>query len=435
MTRFSRDCQWVVEDSHHLIRKQMIPQQKGASTSMNGRRLGTCRILLVALVATAGMTSIQQSAARTTRTIDVPEDAPTLAAAIAAAAAGDTIVLEAGTYSPSVTVPGTKHGLTIRGVDRNQVIFDGRGTHDSAITVRANGVTVENLSAHSYRGNVFYWDEVDGFNARYLTVWNIQGYGVYAEHSTGGIIAHDYVSGAADAAYYIGECRPCNSVIEHVVARLSAVGYSGTNASGGLVIRDSVWDRNATGIIPNSYANEEHPPQQDSTIVRNLVTGSGSVPVPLHTALAGFYGIGIAIAGGRTNRIAGNTVSRSARYGIAVFPTDYWLPIDPRPRPSGRHKPWNPVGNTVTGNRVGGSKIADLALAGGSHNCFTHNAAVTSAPSKLLRTGGCTSTGSALVARDLTQPIRTMMDRAFRRFPPPSFESMPVPPAQPSMPE
>ena len=402
---------------------------------MKGRVLGTYRILLVALVVTAGMTSVQQTAARTARTIDVPKDAPTLAAAIAAAAAGDTIVLEAGTYSPSVTVPRTKPGLTIRGVDRSHVVFDGRGTYDSAITVRANGVTVENLSAHSYRGNVFYWDDVDGFNARYLTVWNIQGYGVYAEHSTGGIIAHDYVSGAADAAYYIGECKPCNSVIEHVVGRLSAVGYSGTNASGGLVIRDSVWDRNGTGIIPNSYANEEHPPQEDATIVRNAVTGSGTVPVPLHTPLAGFYGIGIAIGGGRTNRIAGNTVSRSARYGIAVFPTEFWLPVDPRPRPPGRHKPWNPVDNTVTGNRVSGSKLADLALAAGSHNCFKHNAAATSAPSTLLRFGGCTSTGSSRVEHELTQPIRAMMDRAFRRFPPPSFESMPVPPPQPSMPE
>ena len=72
---------------------------------MKGRRSVSCRMFLVALAATAGMTSIQQAAAGTTRTIDVPGDAPTLAAAIEAAAAGDTIVLEAGTYSPSVTVP------------------------------------------------------------------------------------------------------------------------------------------------------------------------------------------------------------------------------------------------------------------------------------------------------------------------------------------
>ena len=48
----------------------------------------------------------------------------------------------------------------------------------------------------------------------------------------GGLVENDYVSGAADAAYYIGECNACRSTIRHVVARLSAVGYSGTNASG-----------------------------------------------------------------------------------------------------------------------------------------------------------------------------------------------------------
>src|SRR4051794_36204281 len=57
-----------------------------------------------------------------------------------------------------------------------------------------------------------------------------------------GVVDHDYVSGAADAAYYVGECRPCRATIAHVVARLSAVGYSGTNATG-VTIRDSLWDR------------------------------------------------------------------------------------------------------------------------------------------------------------------------------------------------
>ena len=114
------------------------------------------------------------------------------------------------------------------------------------------------------------------------------------------MLDHDYVSGAADAAYYIGECRPCDALVANVVATLSAVGYSGTNASD-VVIRDSVWDRNGAGILPNTYANEALPPQARTTIVRNTVSAQRPGAVPIHTALAGFVGIGIALAGGNEN--------------------------------------------------------------------------------------------------------------------------------------
>jgi hypothetical protein len=220
-------------------------------------------------------------------------------------------------------------------------------------------------------------------------------------------------------------------VIRNVVARLSAVGYSGTNASGELVIRDSRWDRNGASILPNSYANKADPPQENASIVRNVVTGSGTIPVPLHTPLAAFWGIGIGIAGGRGNWVAGNTVSSSARYGIALFPTEYWIPLDPRPRPPGTHAPWQAESNRVTGNRVAGSRLADLALAGGRLNCFSRNAAATSAPEGLR---GCRGSGDPAVAAQLTGPLRPMLRRAYSRFPPPPFDSMPQPPPQPTLP-
>ena len=102
----------------------------------------------------------------------------------------------------------------------------------------------------------------DHYRASYLTAWNVRGYGIYVEDSEHGVIDHSFVSGAADAAYYVGECRPCDATITRVVARLSAVGYSGTNATG-VVVRDSVWDRNGAGILPNSYANEAFRPKRE----------------------------------------------------------------------------------------------------------------------------------------------------------------------------
>jgi hypothetical protein len=196
--------------------------------------------------------------------IHVPQDVPTLQLAIARARPGDAIVLDAGIYPGGNVVPAAKHDITIRGVDRNKVLLDGADKRKNGIVVRADGVSILNLSAHNFLENALYWEGGDRFRASYVTAWNVRGYGIYVEDGEQGVLDHDYVSGAADAAYYVGECRPCRATISRVVATLSAVGYSGTNATG-VVIRDSLWDRNGAGILPNTYANEALPPQARTT--------------------------------------------------------------------------------------------------------------------------------------------------------------------------
>jgi hypothetical protein len=366
--------------------------------------------------------------------IRVPDDAATLQAAVAQATPGDEIVLAAGTYPGGVVVPEAKHDLTIRGVDRNAVVLDGADRRKNGIVVHADGVSILNLSAHNFTENALYWDGADRFRASYVTVWNVGEYGVYVEDGEHGRVDHAYVSGAARAAYYVGECRPCDARIARVVARLSAIGYSGTNATG-VDIRNSTWDRNGAGIVPNTYANEALPPQERATIMRNTVTRSGRAAVPIKTALAGFIGIGIAIAGGNANFVAANRVTGSERFGIAVFPTARFVDFSGGPEPG---PPWRPRGNTVWLNTVRGSGQADLALAAGvgRRNCFTRNRAARSAPRDLPRRTctGPSSTGDALVAKELTRPVRVMMRETIRRRQPPSYTSMPAPPAQPSMP-
>src|SRR5262245_54243662 len=314
--------------------------------------------------------------------IHVRQDVPTLQLAIARARAGDTIVLDAGRYPGGNVVPPTKHDVSITGIDRNQVVLDGADTRKNGIVVHADGVSILNMSAHNFLQNAFYWQGADHYRPSYLTAWVVQCYAIYTVDGEQGVLDHDYVSGAADAAYYVGECKPCGATISHVVARLSAVGYSGTNATN-VVIRDSIWDRNGAGIVPNTYANEALPPQEHASIARNTVMGSGRAAVPINTALAGFIGIGIAIAGGNENTIAGNRVTRSERYGIAVFPTARYVVFDPgTPEPG---PPWRPRGNHVSHNVVTGSGRADLLLAhgAGSGNCFTANRVSRTAPRNL----------------------------------------------------
>jgi hypothetical protein len=397
------------------------------------RTLGLAVLAASAWALAAPDASTSPAASRSV--IRVPEDAPTLQLAIDSSRPGDTIVLAAGTYPGGNVVPKRKHDITIRGVDRNAVVLDGADRRQNGILVRADGVSILNLSAHNFLENAFYWGDADRFRASYLTAWNVRGYGIYAEDSEHGVLDHDYVSGAADAAYYVGECKPCDATISQVVAQLSAVGYSGTNATG-VVIRDSLWKGNGAGIVPNTYGNEALPPQSRTTIVGNRVANSGLASVPIRTALAGFIGIGIAIAGGNQNVVAHNRVLQSERYGIAVFPTARVVAFDPTlPEPG---PPWRPQGNRVSLNVVQGSRWSDLALAEGSGkgNCFVANRVRRTLPRRLQAPTcrGASSAGDATVAAVLTRPVRVMYRDALRRRHPPSYASLPAPPPQRNMP-
>jgi hypothetical protein len=358
--------------------------------------------------------------------IRVPADEPTPAAALRAAAPGDTILLAPGSYPGGLTVPRSLHDLTIRGEDRNGVVFDGRDRGSNGITIAADGVTVENLTVHSFPGNGVLWHGVSGYTAMYVTVWNVGGYGIYAVGSDDGRIFRSFVSGAGDAAFYVGECHPCDAELDRDTAVRSGIGFSATNAGGNLLVHRSVFDRNGTGILPNSYDDEARPPQREAMFRDNMVVGSGTVPTPATDPVDGLIGIGIGIAGGMDDVVGDNVVAGSSRYGIAVFAT---VETDRRT--------WRPSGNRVTGNTVRASGIADLALAEGAAagNCFEDNAAATTAPTDLERTHGCGRTtapgGDAAVSAQLEITTPEAYSRSGDH---PPYAEMPAPGPQPQEP-
>jgi parallel beta-helix repeat protein len=359
-------------------------------------------IRLLSLLAVVGSAALLPTMSAAAGQIRVPQDQQDLQAAIEAARPGDVILLDRGTYPGDVVVPEEVHDITIRGVDRNAVVFDGGDVRENAIHIEGDGVTLENMTAHNFQGNGFFWEGVERFIGRYLTVYNVGIYGIYAIESHGGLFEHSLVSGAADAAFYVGECSPCDTMLTDLTARLSAVGYSGTNTNGHVIVQNSRWELNGVGILPNSYdVGIAPPPQRGSAFIGNVVLGSGTVDVPLNTPLRGFRGIGIGIAGGSDNVVENNTVENSARYGIAVFST-----VD-------AENTWMPEGNRVTSNRVRGSGTADLAFAAGSgaSNCFEKNRHETTVPTDL--DGPCVPAlvGSQDVADELVLPPPELAER------------------------
>jgi plastocyanin len=307
----------------------------------------------------------------------VPQDYPTIQNGVDAANPGDLVLIDKGEYDEAVFV--TTPSVTLRGVDRNAVILDGKFELGTGIMVGGNGVAIENMTARNYTLNGFFWTGVKGFRGSYLTAYNNGDYGIYAFGSTDGLFEHSFASGSPDSAFYVGQCAPCQVVLNDVIGNYSGLGYSGTNSSGDMYVLNSRFEHNRSGISTTTFDIELNPPGRDTTIAGNVVSDSG-----LDNEAAGFYatetlaGQGIALVGTHNNRVEHNLVIRSRNNGILVLPL-----LD-------RHY-WPSTGHVVRHNTVLGSGRADLAAGGFGTigNCFSGNVYRTSLPWGLEFLNGC----------------------------------------------
>ncbi|MGI9185939.1 MAG: right-handed parallel beta-helix repeat-containing protein, partial [Gaiellales bacterium] len=372
------------------------------------------------------------------RTIRVPADQGTIQQGVRAARPGDIVLIAPGVYPESVHVSAA--GITVRGEDRNRVILDGGDRKQNGFWVTADGVAIENLTVRHFTNNGVLFtrmgedlleqvetedggdnatrDTVDpskdllsGYRASYVTAYDNGLYGLYAFASTNGIFEHTYASGHPDSGYYVGQCKPCNAVLRDVTAERNAIGYEGTNASGGVYVIESLFTRNRLGITPNSQDAERLAPQEDTVIAGNRVIDNGDPDTP--EIDDGYFGGGILIGGGERNVVVRNLVMDNPDTGIGVYTL-------------GRYQP---NGNRVEGNVATGNGV-DLAFAPvgtteTAGNCFTGNTFRTSLPKRIEQVLPC---GAKATLTVFPKPPRTPA--------PPGIDylDVPAPPDQPTMP-
>ncbi|MDG2211166.1 MAG: right-handed parallel beta-helix repeat-containing protein [Acidimicrobiales bacterium] len=361
----------------------------------------------------------------------VPDDYATIQDAVDDAVPGDLILIAPGTYYESVIVE--TDDIVIRGLDRNEVIIDGQHERPNGFIVFSDGVAIENLTSHSHTSNgIFFTGDygtdiiVDGYRASYVTTYNNGLYGLYAFNAQNGVFEHSYGSGHPDSGFYIGQCNPCNAVIDNVISEHNALGYSGTNASNNIVIMNSIFRHNRLGVVPNTLDSEELAPQGNITVVGNLVTDNGNEETPRRSADWDIgFGVGIVAAGGNDNLIVRNRVENNSYAGIALsifFDQNLWEAHD----------------NKVIENVVSGSEF-DLAYVsineedgtyGSKGNCFSDNTFTTSAPADIETFMPCG--GEATNTTDTAFPNPGPGGDGYGVV---DHDTMPVPDEQPSMPD
>ena len=359
--------------------------------------------------------------------------------AIKRAKPGDWVLIWPGVYhekgTPDAGVMITTPGIHVRGMDRNLVIVDGSNGTAAApcpadaslqdVTPRngieifkASSVSIENLTVCNYLanygdgGNEIWWNGGDGsgtiglgsYSGAFLTTTSMfyqapdapmAMYGIFVSNSRGpGSITDSYASNMGDSDFYVGACPDCNATLSRVHAQNSSLGYSGTNSGGHLIIEDSEWDQNKTGIVPNSLNNDDKPPPQNGqcpggtgscTIIRrNHVHDNNNPNVPA-AGISGEapVGAGIEISGGMFDTVQDNLVENQGAWGIVThdFPdTDMTANCEGGIN-SGGVCLFEAKGNLITGNTLqnngsfGNPTNGDLANKSNAtpRNCFYGN--------------------------------------------------------------
>lgn len=309
---------------------------------------------------------------------------------------------DSGSVPPSWVSEGYYGGVVIttpdlhlRGMDRNSVIVDGTlssasspcssapadqnslgGLGRNGIVVwKAPGVSIDNLTVCNFiagsgsSGNEIWWNGGDGsgkvglngYSGSYLTATSTYFagsdssnpsvcascalYGIFSSNSKNGSWNQLYANNFADSGMYVGAChRACNVTIDNATMENNALGYSGTNSGGGVVIENSTFDNNKEGLDTNTALTGDPPPPQDGecphnkatatsvlipgtkvnscwVFMDNTVADNNDPNVPIEgTAGLGPTGTGMTISGGRDDVVTGNHFLDNGAWGMLFVP-------------------------------------------------------------------------------------------------------------------
>jgi hypothetical protein len=372
----------------------------------------------------------------------------TIQSAVNATVAGDWVLIEPGTYTEEVQVTKKHSGIYIRGMDRNTVILDGQNkpkpTGSNGIEVyKANNVWIENLTARNFDraepdgpgGNEIWWNGgadsnkigAHGWYGRYLTAYDTGlngGYGIFTNNETTGEWENIYASGFNDSGMYLGACPECNARINKATMENNALGYSGSNSGGKLIIENSVFNHNTTGIAPNSENPGDGPPPQNGacvhrpygpvakklptfssteiarcTIIRNnIVEENNNLNAPDNPSSgAAPWGAGIELPGDYADLVEHNVIKNNPSDGVLAF--EYPNPFPFTEQTIFFQLAGNKISeNTFSGNgSLGGAFAGDVMMAGGlfgtqtsTNNCVSGNSFSDAVyPAKIEETWGC----------------------------------------------
>ncbi len=267
-----------------------------------------------------------------------------------------------GMNRKTVIVDGTKSGPACSRAKRDQNFGPhGKGGArglNGIVVWKAADVWVQNLTACNFlsgkgdAGNEIWWNGGDGsgkigghgYYGSYLTATSTfyepndtpAQYGIFSSNWTGGTWSQTYASNFSDSGYYIGACQQrCHQTISRAHAEFNALGYSGTNSGGQLVIEKSEFNDNQDGFDTDSENGDAPSPQNGAcpntrispiththscwVLMDNYIHDNNNRSAP-EVGQAGStpLGVGVSLSGARNDTVMHNRIVRNDAWGVLI---------------------------------------------------------------------------------------------------------------------
>ena len=148
-----------------------------------------------------------------------------------------------------------------------------------------------------------------------------------------------YADNFNDSGMYVGACQQeCDVTIDNAWMEYNALGYSGTNSGGSIVIENSQFDNNEDGVDTNTQIGGDPPAPQNGACPNGAtspITHTHSCWVFMHnyvhnnnnpnspaagSAAAGPYGTGMTVSGARNVTVMDNRFVDNGAWGTLFVP-------------------------------------------------------------------------------------------------------------------
>jgi parallel beta-helix repeat protein len=261
---------------------------------------------------------------------------------------GDTIEIKPGVYHEALLVDINR--ITIRGLteEGQRAVLDGENKLTDAVITSSHDFTIEGLVVRNYTSNGITVHGGTNVTFRDLEVHNGGLYGVYPVECRNVLVERVLVTGARDAAIYVGQSR--DIIVRQNEVHHNVTGIEIENSVNAVVENNYAHD-NTGGILVFLLPNNPSKVGSDCRVVGNRVINNNHPNFADPNAIVSRVapGTGIFIMAADRTEVTQNEIRGNDSFGIALVSLRIAFPKG--------HK--FDVGTEPEGNRIHGNQMAD----------------------------------------------------------------------------